>query len=102
MRTALAEVKSGAIERSVLADLCSAYMKARSLAYEDDAKPKRHYAFHCAEEEMMIDCFVHERKHQALKSYGGHVHGKEIISRGILRHSMWQQARLRSCPQRVR
>ena len=67
-------------------------MQRRNAAYpEVEAKPKHHGAMHAAEvEEFMLDCFVHERKHQDVKDFGGRVHGK-AFAQGLLQHSLWKQ-----------
>ena len=95
-KTFIIKVKSGTLAPRVLAERTSAYIAARNLAYPNaDAKPKHHYAMHIPENEVMIDCFVHERKHQDIKDKGGFVHNPQRLEKAVLvyntthEHTIW-------------
>ena len=92
------KVKRGALAPRVLAERTSAYIAARNLAYPNaDAKPKHHYAMHIPENEVMIDCFVHERKHKDFKGFGEKVFDPSLFCRSLMAHALWQQAKMRTC-----
>ena len=92
------EVKSGSLAAEALSKRTSEYLALRNLAYPDvDARPKHHYALHVEAEPFMIDCFVHERKHQDFKGFGEKLTDPSAFCRSVLAHALWQQAKMRTC-----
>jgi hypothetical protein len=51
-------------------------------------RPKHHYMLHmhrqCEEDRFLLDCFVHERKHQVAKEKASHCKNTEVYERSIL------------------
>ena len=83
----VAKVKSGALAPQVFGKLTQEYLDARNLAYSAniDARPKRVYALHLCRDGPMLDCFVHEGKHQDIKDIGGFVHEPQRLEKGVKR-----------------
>ena len=97
---------------TVLADMfdqqASDFLRLHTLAYgTEHLRPKHHYMFHVGrqwrEDKFVLDCFVHERKHQAIKACANHIKNTRALERGVLAaavnasiHQM-EKAGLRQC-----
>ena len=88
--------------RVVLA-LMREHMQLHKLAYGTDwIKPKHHFAFHNAlswqQDEVWLDCFVHERKHQVLKDAASAIDNTTNYEASVLGRAILQQWRqLQDC-----
>ena len=68
---------------------CVRFHEAHVRAYGDTfVKPKHHYLLHCStqyeEDGRWLDCFVHERKHQVIKTQASDIKNTQIFERSVL------------------
>ena len=67
----------------------SHFLRSHTEAYaKEHVKPKHHFLMHVGkqwrEDEFVLDCFVHERKHQAIKACADHVKNTQVFERTVL------------------
>ena len=86
------QVKFGVLPARVLSELTSAYLQAR-VPDAGPGVPKLHQAMHLGpqSEEIMLDCFVHERKHQDVKDLGGSITTPAVQCHSVMKYGIWQQ-----------
>ena len=91
----LQAVKRGVRRSADLQEATATYMRRRNEAYpETIARPKHHFAMDLpdqirADGELVLDCFVHERKHQDGKDAGGKVFDPGEFGKSVLKVSLW-------------
>jgi len=94
----LLSAKKGKINTGALDAKLSRHLAAHKLAYGDQfLKPKHHFAFHNAlqltRDHFMLDCFVHERKHQVLKHAGSLIKNTRVFERLVSSRALLEQCR---------
>ena len=73
------------------------FMDAHQAAYKDMyMKPKHHFAWHNADQlqrNVILDCWVHERKHKSLKRAAGFVANTSVFEASVLARCLLDQCR---------
>ena len=88
--------KRGVVTGAEVLRLTSEHVANHTAAY-GECKPKHHMAMHIgaqvvADNGLLIDCFVHERKHQDLKKFATNKTQVETLPKCVLQHQLWFQA----------
>ena len=64
---------------------------------ESCVKPKHHFMLHVAvlvnEWSVLLDCYVHERKHKAIKQAASQIYNTESFERSVLARVLLEQMR---------
>ena len=78
--------------RDDLVDAVGRFQRAHQLAYGiDSVIPKHHYMWHVAQEQeddLFLDCFVHERKNKIVKQAIQHIENTEIFETSAIKMLM--------------
>lgn len=74
------------------------HLESHILAYgEEHLVPKHHFSLHhpsqLVRDGVLLDCFVHERKHQVLKHCGGQVKNTRVFERSVTGRVLLEQRR---------
>ena len=90
-------VKNGVAAPGELTRRTEEYFGLRNRAYPEIApRPKLHYCLHLGDQAendgMLLDCFVHERKHKDVKNLGGNIKSTSTYQTSVTAHAMWQHA----------
>lgn len=92
-------LKRRAAPATDLIALISAHLEKHKSVYGlEYVKPKHHFAFHNAlrhhlPDEVFLDCFVLERKHQVSKGFGTAIKNTSSFERSVLSRALLEQSR---------